>query len=682
MNLIRNFNGILHGGDYNPDQWLATPEVIDEDFRLFEASGCNTFSIGIFAWSRLEPTEGVYEFGWLDMILDRMHRAGKNAILATPSGAKPFWLSERYEEVRRVTKEDRREASGIRHNHCWSSPVYRSKVREINTRLAQRYGRHPAVKMWHVSNEYNGECYCSLCVARFQEWLKERYVTLETLNAAYWSDFWAHRFSDWSEINPRDWILDALALDWRRFVSWQVADYIQWESAPLREHSPGVPVLTNLMGFFEGVDYQNLGAHLDLIADDSYPGYDADSPELIRTAAQTALKFDLMRCLKGEPRPWFLMESCIDGSQVWTYRHLKPPGLHHLEMFQALAHGADGTLYFQWRKGRGGVEKFHGAVVNHCHAEETRSFQEVAALSRRYAAITEILGSSNRSEVALILDWESRWAYRTSKGVPKGNDPSALIAHAVDQYLPLWRRGISVDVLSPLHDFSGYRLIVVPRLYMLQPGFAQRLREFVKNGGTVLLTAMTGMVNQTNLCWTDGCPGDGLEELTGIWMEEIGERSPQAELRVTASESNALELSGMWKVENVYTRIHARGAEALLSYADGWLAGTPALTVHAFGAGRAYYLAADLDSEGLDAIYAAIARSCDLRAFYPDRTPLPNGISVQNRRSSTGDFRFILNFSAEHRSLPLLEPGLIDLESGAMMAEVIVLAPWEAKILH
>lgn len=679
--IIPGFRAILHGGDYNPDQWLSQPEVIDEDFRLFEECGCNTFTVGVFAWSRLEPTEGVYDFGWLDSILDRMAGAGKNVILATPSGAKPFWLSERYDEVRRINREGNREFSGMRHNHCWSSPVYRIKVLGINTLLAQRYGRHPAVKMWHVSNEFNGECFCPLCVSRFQEWLEKRYGNLDALNAAYWSDFWAHRFSCWTEINPRDWALDGLTLDWRRFASWQVEDFFEWEAAPLREHSPGVPVLTNLMGFFEGVDYHRLAGHLDIVADDSYPGYDADSPDLVRNAAMTALKFDMMRCLKGEPRPWFLMESCIDGRQIWSHLRLKVPGLHHLEMFQALAHGADGTLYFQWRKGRGGVEKYHGAVVHHTHARETRSFREVSALSRRYESLAGILDSSNRSEVALLLDWESRWGYRASKGLPGTNDPSSLIAHAADHYLPLWRRGISVDVLSSRHDFSSYRLLIVPRLYLLQPGFAVRLREFVQKGGTVLLTALSGMVNKTNLCWTDGCPGDGLEQLSGVWMEETGEGSPHAELRVASQNANALGIEGTWKVGNAHTRIHLRGAKTVLSYANGWLRGTPALTARAAGNGRTFYLAADLEQSGLDAIYEALSQACGLASFYRDGSALPPGVSVQTRRSESTVYRYFLNFSGETQTVRLPHGHHVNVESKADEEECVVLAPWEAKVL-
>ena len=682
--LIPGCDALLHGGDYNPDQWLGEPGVIDEDFRLFDAAGVNTLSVGIFAWARLETADGVYDFEWLGQILDRLAAAGKNVILATPSGARPLWLAQRYPEVLRVDRQGLRETPVLRHNHCWSSPVYRGKVREMNMRLAERFGRHPAVKMWHVSNEFHGECLCDRCVGGFHDWLKERYQTLDAVNAAHWTDFWGHRYTDWSQINPLDFTLDGLALDWRRYASWQVEDFYAWESEPLRRLSPGVPVLTNLMGLFEWVDYHKLARQLDIVADDSYPGYQADNPDIAVQAMETGFKFDLLRCLKGGPRPWFLMESCIDGNSVWKPLHLKPPGLHHLEMFQALAHGADGTLYFQWRKGRGGVEKYHGAVVHHTHPEETRIFKEVSALSRRYAQVKQVIGTLNRAEVAMLFDWESRWAYRAAKGLPK-NDGVMLVRHAVAQYESFWRRGITVDVLAAAHDFSGYRLVVVPRLYLLEPGFAERLREYVRGGGWVLLTALTGMVNETNLCWRDGCPGDGLEEMTGVWMEEVGECFPGTKLRVGAVDGNSLGLvpeSEAWTAEGIYSRMHARGAEVLMEYADGWLTGTPALCTRAFGAGWSFYLGADLERAGLDRVYEAIMRKRGLTGLLPERGLLPPGVTVQTRVSEGRWYAFLLNFSKEAKAVPVFGAGWMDLETGVPSGGVVELKPWEAKIFE
>lgn len=270
--LIKRFPHLLHGGDYNPDQWLDQPEIIQEDFRLMALAGCNTFSIGIFSWSSYEPEEGVFSFTWLDAIMNRLAEQGYNALLATPSAARPAWMAKQYPEVRRVDGGGRREPYNSRHNQCWSSPVYREKVGLINRKLAERYRGHPALAAWHVSNEYTPGCFCDLCLASFHGWLERRYHTLDRLNAAWWTGFWSHRYSAWDEVDPRDSCVDGLAVDWKRFLTWQCCDFMRHEIAPLRELTPEIPVTTNMMELNDfGLDYWRVAEVCDFIANDSYP---------------------------------------------------------------------------------------------------------------------------------------------------------------------------------------------------------------------------------------------------------------------------------------------------------------------------------------------------------------------------------------------------------------------------
>ena len=229
---------LFYGADYNPDQWQACPDVLERDIELMKEAGVTSASVGIFSWTSLEPEEGIYEFAWLDRVMDRFAEAGMFVFLATPSGSKPMWLSEKYPEVRRVDKAGKREPSGWRHNHCLSSPVYREKARAINTRLAQRYQKHPALALWHVSNEYSGECHCQSCRAAFQAWLKARYGTLDALNEAWWSAFWNHTFTDWSQIQTNDLSMDGLQLDWLRFVNDQHVSFMPASSKRIKAPLP------------------------------------------------------------------------------------------------------------------------------------------------------------------------------------------------------------------------------------------------------------------------------------------------------------------------------------------------------------------------------------------------------------------------------------------------------------
>ena len=272
---MKFFDHIVHGGDYNPDQWLDTPEIIDEDMRLMKLAHINSASVGIFSWAMLEPEEGVYNFEWLDKIMDKLHENGIGVILATPSGARPAWLAQKYPEVLRVEKTGIRNEYGVRHNHCLTSPVYREKVRNINRKLAERYKDHPALKMWHISNEYSGECHCELCRQAFIDWLKDYYHdSLDELNHSWWNAFWAHQVTDWQQLStPKDRgenHSSAMKLCWNRFVTDSHISFFENEIAPLREITPDIPVTTNYMRLYDDIDYQKMSKYVDIVSWDNY----------------------------------------------------------------------------------------------------------------------------------------------------------------------------------------------------------------------------------------------------------------------------------------------------------------------------------------------------------------------------------------------------------------------------
>lgn len=266
---------MLHGADYNPEQWQHYPEVLAEDIRLMKLAKCNVMSVGIFSWVSLEPEEGVFTFEWLDRILDSFAENGIYAFLATPSGARPAWMSQKYPEVLRVEANRVRNLHGFRHNHCATSPVYREKVRIMNTKLAERYANHPAVIGWHISNEFGGDCHCDYCQEAFRAWVQDKYGTLDKLNHAWWTTFWSHTITDWSQVESPaphgETQVHAMNLDWRRFVTDQTADFIKHEIVPLKAANPAIPVTTNLMEFFEGLNYWKFADLLDVISWDSYP---------------------------------------------------------------------------------------------------------------------------------------------------------------------------------------------------------------------------------------------------------------------------------------------------------------------------------------------------------------------------------------------------------------------------
>ena len=352
---------MIHGGDYSAEQWIDYEGIWEEDFRLMNISQCNTMSIGIFSWMSLEPEEGKYNFEWMDEIMNRLAAEGKYAVLATPSGAKPIWMSKTYPEVLRVNADRTKNLHGMRHNHCYTSPVYRDKTRQMNEHLAIRYKDHPALLVWHISNEFGGECHCDLCQDAFRGWLKRKYKNdLDLLNHSWWTSFWSHKYTDWNQIESPSPIgeinVHGHNLDWKRFVTYQTTEFMLNEMKPLREITPDVPITTNFLATWLNLNYWELAKPLDVISWDNYPSWHKDANEEA-IACEVAFTHDLNRCFKGG-KPFMLMESTPSTTNWQDVSKLKRPGMHLVSSLQAVAHGADTVQYFQWRKSRGALKNF------------------------------------------------------------------------------------------------------------------------------------------------------------------------------------------------------------------------------------------------------------------------------------------------------------------------------------
>jgi len=667
----------LHGADYNPDQWLKYPEILEEDIRLMKLAGCNVMSVGIFAWSTLEPEEGKFNFSWLDKVIERLYKNGIYTILATPSGARPAWMSQKYPEVLRVGPNRVRNLHGKRHNHCYTSPVYREKVNIINTKLAQRYSNHPGVIAWHVSNEYGGECHCELCQEGFRNWLKEKYKTLENLNDAWWTSFWSHTYTDWSQIESPaphgEDLLHGLNLDWKRFVTHQTVDFFKHEIEPLKKINPNLPVTTNFMGIYEGLDYWKFVDYVDVISWDNYPKWHSnDDCDL---ACGVSMVHDLNRSLKGG-KPFMLMESTPSTTNWMEVSKLKRPGMHLLSSIQAVAHGSDTVQYFQWRKSRGSSEKFHGAVVDHCGHENTRVFNDVKTVGETLKRLDEIIGTTVDPEVAIIFDWENRWAMKDAQG------PRNIGIHyeetVKENYKPFWKNGVPVDVINMDCDFSKYKLLIAPMLYMVKQGVSEKIKQFVENGGTFVATYWSGIVNETDLCFLEGFPGP-LREVLGIWSEEIDALYDGETRLVSFDDKNELELKGDYKARELCDLIHLEGARSLATYKEDFYKGMPALTVNDFSKGKAYYIASRNEEQFNDMFYGKLIEKLELKKVVD--AELPYGVTAQMRTDRENDYIFVMNFTQEEKTVELDEKKYIDLLQGKTSDRKIKIPAYGVKIL-
>lgn len=667
--LTPKFPHLLHGGDYNPDQWLDRPDILEKDIELMKEAHINCVSVAIFAWARLEPEEGRYDFDWLEGIITNLFDNGIYTVLATPSGAKPRWMSEKYPELRRVSATGQRDLSGGRHNHCYTSPVYREKVRAINTALAQRFAGHPGVILWHLSNEYGGECRCELCQAAFREWLKKKYGTIDTLNKQYWTDFWSQTFNSWDEINspaPRNiWggePVHGLTLDWKRFVTDQVADFMAAERDAVKAVDPSIPVTANLMYDFYYYNYFKFKDVLDVVSWDAYPQWGQDDAA---TAADFALWHDFMRSLKK--RSFLLMESTPSYTNWTPVSRMKRPGMHLASSMQAVAHGSNSVQYFQFRKSRGSSEKFHGAVVDHYGGSDTRVFRDVAQVGKQLEDLDSALYHSQvKPEVAIVFDMENRWAIENAAG-PR----NCGIHYAEDvreHYRALWRMGVPVDFVDEECSISGYKLVIAPMLYMLRAGFEEKLKEFVRGGGTLVGTYHTGLVNENDLCYLGGWPAGGLSEVFGIWHENTD--------GLWDGEENAISVESgkRYPVTELCALIHARGAKVLGTYASDFYAGEPALTANEYGQGKAYYLAARAGRDFFDDFYAGLTEKLCCKRALPENPP--EGVEACLRETEEQQFIFLQNFSGKAQIVNLPE-GCTDPVSGQELSTVD-LAPFDS----
>jgi beta-galactosidase len=657
--------GIAYGGDYNPEQWPE--QVWAEDMRLMREAGVTMVSVGIFSWALLEPAEGAYDFTLLDRVLDMLHAHGIAADLATPTAAPPAWFFRAHPEALPVDRDGRGLSYGSRQTFCPSSPAYRTAALRITGELARRYADHPAVAMWHVHNEYgchNAECYCDESAAAFRRWLRAKYADdLGALNEAWGTRFWSQWYYDWDEILPPR-ATGAVPnpthqLDWRRFCSDELLSLCRAEREVLLEAAPDTPATTNFMVMhnFDALDYWRWAPELDIVSNDHY--LRSVDPE---SEIDVALSGDQVRSLAGG-RPWLLMEHSTGAVNWQPVNRAKRPGELRRNALAHVAHGADGIAYFQWRAAKAGAEQWHSAMLPHA-GTDSQIWRDVVALGADLKALAEVRGSTSPASVAVVWDWNARWALE----LPSQPSEEVRYLDAVRSwYEPLWRSGIAVDFVRPDADLSSYRLVLAPSLYLVDDAGAANLVGFAEAGGTLAVGFHSGMVDENCHVRLGGYPG-AFQGALGVRTDELFPLLP----------GETVDLSGGGTATLWSERVSLAGAEAVTSYTSGVLTGVPAVTRNSYGTGTAWYLATRPDPQTLSALLNRIRTEAGVE---PVRET-PEGVEAVLRRGEEADYVFLIDHAGKGAKVPVAADA-VELLTGKRLEDgTVTVAPGDVVVVR
>lgn len=650
---------LRYGADYNPEQWPR--DVWLEDMRLMKEAGVNIVSLGIFSWALLEPRPGEWDFAWLDDVIELLHENGIDVDLATATASPPPWLSRLHPEVLPVAEDGTVLHAGGRQHWRPTSPVFRSYALRLVRALAERYADHPAVVAWHISNElgcHNVFDYSDDAARAFREWLRDRYATLAELNDAWGTAFWSQHYSDWDEITPPRVALThrnpGRQLDFERFSSDALRDYLRAESAVLAEVAPSIPRTTNFMvtEVFPSIDYSTWVDDVDFISNDHYlrPG-DGGRDELSFSANLTG------NLALG--RPWFLMEHATSAVNWRDVNTAKRPGELARDALTHVGHGADAVCFFQWRQSRAGGERYHSAMVPHA-GEDSRVFRDVAALGRTLAELAPITGSERLpARIAILFDWESWWV------AERDSHPSNRLRYreeALAWYTALLDLGVRADVIPVGSSFDDYEVVIAPMLHVVPDALRRRLEAFAHAGGELIVTCFSGIVDEHDRVWLGGYPG-ALRGLLGITVEEFVPLLPGEQILLSSG-----AIATVWTER---LRVADVEVEVLASYVGGDLDGSPAVTRRALHRGGATYVSADLGAAGIRALLEE--RSAAVPALAGDPRAADGRLEVVVRADAASEFAFLINRGDVEVSSPLA--GGIPLLGAASDAHAVVVPP-------
>ena len=656
------------GVDYYPEHWPR--ERWDKDAAMMKAAGLKMVRLAEFAWSNMEPSQGKFDFKWLDEAIAVLDRQGLKVILGTPTAAPPAWIIEKHPDILPWDEKGHVMPFGLRRHYCFNNPDYLRHSDRITAAMARRYARDPRVTAWQSDNEYCGRCFCPRCEAAFRIWLKKQYKSLDAVNDRWGTGFWSHTYTKWSQIpapkhgmgmnNP------GLHLDWMRFYSDSIVDFQKRQVDIIKRANPRARVTHNTMtmGTYNEVDLYKLAKDLDIVSWDNYPMW---SKEDVAPAAN-AMAVD---CARGLKRGNFWVMEQQSGAGGWgSFGRFPWPGEIRLWTWQAVARGADAVVYFRWRTARFGTEQYWHGILDHSGIPNRR-LAEVTKVGEEFKRLGPALDkSAPRHRVAFLNTYDSRWALN----IQPGNGKLDYFKHFEKFHEPLYRRGLGVDFVDADVPLDRYPLVVAPYLHVLPGALASKLKAYVKQGGILVSTCRSGVKMSCNQIMDEPLPGR-VSDLFGCVVEELQtlEKMPE----VPAAALGLLRVPGGFKTRVFNDVLSLRGATALAVYKAEHYKGRAAAGVNSFGKGKAVYLGFEAEPAFYDSFVPYALRLAKL----PVPEKLPQGVESLVRSGGGRDFRFYLNFGGKAVSVRLPKPGR-DLLTGRVHKGTLVLKPLDAAVLE
>lgn len=616
------------GVDYYPEHWDKS--MWEADASLMAKTGVKVVRLAEFAWSRLEPREGEFDFSWLDEVIELFGSKCIEVVLCTPTNCPPLWLYEKYPDAVQTGRDGRKIAIGIRGHRCYNNPDFLRFADRIIDRLTDRYKDNKAVIAWQIDNELEANfCFCETCIDRYRKWLKDKYRTLDNINKAYKNNVWSGEYSSWTQIKPPfgsynlAWYNPAYMLDFNRFASDDAIEYIKRQRDIIRKNCPNAKITTNTWFCENMIDFYKEFAELDFVSYDNYPT--TKIPENSEECYSHAFHLDLMRGIKKQN--FWVMEQLSGGMGSWAPMSRTPsPGMIKGYSLQAFAHGADTVVHFRWRTAVGGAEMHWHGLIDHSNVPSRRFF-EFEELCETAKTLEDLRGSKIKSEAAVLYSTDSEYAFK----IQPQTDSMYYLEQLKLLHNAFLKFGVNVDIISEKDSFDDYKVIAAPELYIADKSVAERLYKAAENGASVILTNRSGVKDENNNCIMSPLP-TVFKDLVGAYVEEYNP--------IGYDIINVRFCDGeVFKTKQWCDIIKPETAEPVAYYDEDFFKGKCAVTKNKVGKGTAFYIG----TVGEKKLYQKIVKEALKLSETDFIEGIPDGIEITTRESENKKARFIFN---------------------------------------